>query len=120
MKLAVNMVMGQMMVSFSEGISLTAKAGIPEDAFVEILGLGAMACPMFKGKGPNMIKGEFPTQFPLKHQAKDVRLACALGKEVGQPLPVAEATSKIFEAALEADGEQDFSAVLNTVKKSAQ
>ena len=29
-----------------------------------------------------MIKGEFPTQFPLKHQAKDVRLACALGKEV--------------------------------------
>jgi len=56
------------------------------------------------------------------HQALE-RTVCARGRnhsQVGQPLPVAEATSKIFEAALEADGEQDFSAVLNTVKKSAQ
>ena len=31
-----------------------------------------------------MVKGNFPTQFPLKHQQKDVKLACDLGDEVGQ------------------------------------
>lgn len=39
------------MASFSEGISLTEKAELDSSMFVEILGLGAMACPMYKGKG---------------------------------------------------------------------
>jgi len=116
MKLAVNMVMGQMMASFSEGISLTEKAELDSNMFVEILGLGAMACPMYKGKGPNMVKGNFPTQFPLKHQQKDVKLACDLGDEVGQALPIAKAVNAKFEEALATAGDQDFSAVL-TVKK---
>mmetsp|Transcript_19969 Transcript_19969/g.51832 ORF Transcript_19969/g.51832 Transcript_19969/m.51832 type:complete len:292 (-) Transcript_19969:58-933(-) len=116
MKLGVNMVMGQMMCALSEGIHLTDKAGLDPATFVEILGLGAMACPMYKGKGPAMVQGNYPTQFPLKHQHKDVRLACELGKEVGAKLPQAAAALNHFEAALPSHADDDFSAVLDAVR----
>lgn len=53
------MLMGQMMVGLGEGIELTKAASLDPLIFIEILGLGAMANPMFKGKGPNMVKGAF-------------------------------------------------------------
>lgn len=109
-----------MMCALSEGITLTDKAGLDTKTFVEILGLGAMACPMYSGKGPAMVDGRFPTQFPLKHQHKDVRLACDLAKEVGAQVPVAEAALEHFTAALPADADADFSAVLNAVKAQAE
>jgi 3-hydroxyisobutyrate dehydrogenase-like beta-hydroxyacid dehydrogenase len=105
-----------MMASFSEGICLADKAKLDTSVFVEIMGLGAMACGMYKGKGPNMIKGDFPTQFPLKHQQKDLRLAIELGEQVGQPLPVAKAANATFERALPTASDQDFSAVLTVTK----
>jgi hypothetical protein len=48
-----------------------------------VLDLGAMACPLFKMKGPNMIKDSFPPHFPLKHAQKDMRLALELSASLG-------------------------------------
>ena len=45
----------------------------------QVLGLGAVAAPMFALKGPQMIQRNYPPAFPLKHQQKDMRLALALG-----------------------------------------
>lgn len=39
----------------------------------QVLDLGAMANPMFKMKGPNMIKDSFAPHFPLKHAQKDMK-----------------------------------------------
>ena len=50
-KLIVNMVMGTMMTSFSEGLSLTEAIGLPVDKVLEVIDLGAIACPMYKLKG---------------------------------------------------------------------
>ena len=38
-----------------------------------MLDLGAMANPMFKMKGPNMINDSFAPHFPLKHAQKDMK-----------------------------------------------
>ena len=46
---------------------------------LEVLGLGAMANPMFALKGPAIMQRSYPPAFPLKHQQKDMRLALALG-----------------------------------------
>lgn len=51
------------------------------DQLLQVLDLGAMSNPMFRGKGPNMIAENFPTQFPLKHQQKDMRLALAFAEQ---------------------------------------
>ena len=66
-KLIVNMIMGTMMASFSEGLSLTEATGLPVDKVLEVIDLGAIACPMYKLKGMKMTKREFATNFPLKH-----------------------------------------------------
>ncbi len=46
---------------------------------MDVVGLGAIAAPMFALKGPAMMQRTYPPAFPLKHQQKDMRLALALG-----------------------------------------
>ncbi|KAH8954467.1 hypothetical protein BDL97_08G079500 [Sphagnum fallax] len=70
MKLVVNMIMGRMMASFSEGLVLGKKVGLDPATIVEVLGQGAIAAPMFAMKGQSMLKGSYPPAFPLKHQQK--------------------------------------------------
>jgi len=116
MKLVVNMIMGSMMSSFAEGLQLAKDAGLQPQDVVEILGLGAMACPLFALKGPAMCEGRYPTAFPLKHQQKDLRLAIELADEVGSVAPVAEAAnSEYLKAMGQGLGDSDFSAVLEAV-----
>ena len=50
MKLVVNMMMGTMMTALAEGLNLADKSGLSQGQLLEVLGLGAMACPMFKMK----------------------------------------------------------------------
>lgn len=118
MKLVVNMVMGSMMTAFAEGLSLAEASSLSQEAFLDVMDNGAMACPMFKLKGPNMSKGAYPTAFPLKHQQKDMRLALALGDKVEQALPVAAAANEALKRARAAGhADADFSAVHAVVRK---
>ncbi|KAL2935771.1 Glyoxylate/succinic semialdehyde reductase 1 [Bienertia sinuspersici] len=117
MKLVVNMIMGSMMNGFSEGLELTEKSGLDPRTLLDVLDLGAMANPMFKMKGPSMLKSNYPPAFPLKHQQKDMRLALALGDENAVSMPVAAAANEAFKKARSMGlGDQDFSAVHETVK----
>ena len=83
------------MSGFAEGLALGKAADIPLDSLlqviieivlrvvgsvgnivpyrIQVLDLGAMSNPMFRGKGPAMISGNFATNFPLKHQQKDMK-----------------------------------------------
>ena len=79
------------MSGFAEGLALGRAANLPLDSLLQVhfyfiflccncinlahkvLDLGAMSNPMFRGKGPGMIAGNFPTNFPLKHQQKDMK-----------------------------------------------
>lgn len=117
MKLIVNMIMGSMMASFSEGILLSRKAGLDPDILIKVLSEGAISAPMFSMKGPSMVKSTYPTAFPLKHQQKDMRLALGLADNVSQPMPVAAAANELYKAA-KAQGlsDQDFSAVIEALK----
>ncbi|PKA51248.1 Glyoxylate/succinic semialdehyde reductase 1 [Apostasia shenzhenica] len=104
MKLVVNMIMGSMMNALSEGLALAGSAGLNQQTLLDVMverttiDHGAIANPMFKLKGPAMIKGSYPPAFPLKHQQKDMRLA-AFKKARGLGL-----------------GDQDFSAVYQVLK----
>ncbi|CAL1408031.1 unnamed protein product [Linum trigynum] len=117
MKLVVNLIMGTMMTTFSEGIGLAERSGLNPSDLLDILDVGAMATPLLKAKGPNMIKSNFPTAFPLKHQQKDMRLALALGDENAVSTPVAAAANEAYKKARSMGlGNLDFSAVLEVVK----
>lgn len=119
MKLVVNMVMGDMMVALSEGLSLCGAAGLPGDAeagLLKVLDLGIMSNGMFRLKGPKMLAGDHAPNFPLKHAQKDMRFALNLGDQVGQALPVSAAANAAFLAARAKNGDDDFSAVYEQQK----
>ncbi|MBA0653178.1 hypothetical protein Goklo_020379 [Gossypium klotzschianum] len=117
MKLVVNMIMGSVMNAFSEGLTLAERSGLNPHSLLDVLDLGGIANPMFRGKGPEMLKDNYSPAFPLKHQQKDMRLALALGDQNAVSMPVAAAANEAFKKARSMGlGELDFSAVYETVK----
>lgn len=74
-------------------------------------------CPMFKGKGPLLLRGEFSSSFPLKHMQKDLRLALAFSEELGPSLQAAFAVNELFKRARVAGrGDEDLSAVFRVIR----
>ncbi|XP_010262073.1 PREDICTED: glyoxylate/succinic semialdehyde reductase 2, chloroplastic [Nelumbo nucifera] len=121
MKLVVNMIMGSMMASFSEGLILSEKVGLDPNVLVEVISQGAISAPMFSTKGPSMVQATYPTAFPLKHQQKDLRLALGLAESVSQPTPIAAAANELYKVAKSHGlNDQDFSAVIEALKTKLQ
>eukprot|EP00322_Chrysochromulina_rotalis_P028400 CAMPEP_0115852212 /NCGR_PEP_ID=MMETSP0287-20121206/12880_1 /TAXON_ID=412157 /ORGANISM="Chrysochromulina rotalis, Strain UIO044" /LENGTH=323 /DNA_ID=CAMNT_0003306267 /DNA_START=9 /DNA_END=980 /DNA_ORIENTATION=- len=121
MKLCVNMVMGSMMASYGEGFCLAQGAGLDPSQLLQVLDLGVCGAPLLKLKGAKMLAGDHAPNFPLKHAQKDMRLACALGKQVDVALPVAAAADSAMKAAMQIGdlADKDFSATLEGQKKNA-
>nr|KYP58389.1 Putative oxidoreductase GLYR1 [Cajanus cajan] len=121
MKLVVNMIMGSMMASFSEGLLLCEKVGLDPDVLVKVVSQGAINAPMYSTKGPSMIQSLYPTAFPLKHQQKDLRLALGLAESVSQSTPIAAAANELYKVAKSHGlSDQDFSAVIEALKSKIQ
>ncbi|XP_019458371.1 PREDICTED: glyoxylate/succinic semialdehyde reductase 2, chloroplastic isoform X2 [Lupinus angustifolius] len=121
MKLIVNMIMGSMMASFSEGLVLSEKVGLDPNVLVQVVSQGAINAPMYSMKGSPMIQSLYPTAFPLKHQQKDLRLALGLAESVSQPTPIAAAANELYKVAkAHGLGDQDFSAVIESLKSRFQ
>ncbi|CAL5375932.1 unnamed protein product [Camellia sinensis] len=121
MKLVVNMIMGSMMASFSEGMLLSEKVGLDPSVLVEVVSQGAISSPMFSMKGPSMVQSMYPTAFPLKHQQKDLRLALGLAESVSQPTPIAAAANELYKVAKSRGlSDHDFSAVIEALKIKLQ
>jgi 2-hydroxy-3-oxopropionate reductase len=116
MKLIVNMTMGGMMTIFCEALALTEKAGLERTDLLDVLDAGALANPMFKLKGAQMLAGTFDPAFPLKHMQKDLRLAVALGDTLNQPLHSAAAANESFKKAKAlGHADLDFCAVIKAI-----
>jgi 3-hydroxyisobutyrate dehydrogenase-like beta-hydroxyacid dehydrogenase len=117
MKLVVNMIMGTMMTALGEGLALGDKVGLKMSDILSVLTQGAIDNPMFRLKGPQMAKESFPTAFPLKHMQKDMRLALQLGDEYQQALYTSSAAnSSYIRARNTGSADEDFSAVMKTIK----
>lgn len=116
MKLVVNMVMGEMMVALCEGLAMARKAGLDPDQLLEVLDTGALANPLFRIKGSMIQKGDYSTNFPLKHMQKDLRLAVALGDKLNQSLHGAATANETFiRARAIGCADEDISAVFKSV-----
>lgn len=117
MKLAVNMMMGSMMSVFGEAMSLVDSCDLQGQDFLDIIQEGALACPMFSGKGGAVLAGNYSANFPLKHLQKDLRLAIQLGDDKQLPLPSVATANEVFKRACQQGlAEEDMCAVIKTVK----
>ncbi|MEM1007953.1 MAG: NAD(P)-dependent oxidoreductase, partial [Myxococcota bacterium] len=116
-KLVVNMLLGTLMSSFCEGLSLVKTLGMDPTQLLEVLEQGALQNPVFRFKGPNILNGAFSPAFPLKHMQKDMQLALELGNAHHHPLPTISSANTAFQRALRrGDGDLDFAAVWNAIQ----
>ncbi len=114
MKMVINLLLGQAMVAFSEGMLLGESLGISKEQIMELILGGPVVAPFLLGKKDKLLKNNFETEFPLQWMLKDLRLALTSAQENNLTLPLTTSAEKVFNLAKESGlGEEDFSAVYN-------
>jgi 3-hydroxyisobutyrate dehydrogenase-like beta-hydroxyacid dehydrogenase len=122
-KLVVNSLMGTMMAAFSEALVLSETVGLDPNKMIEVIGEGAISCPMYTLKGPKMVSGDHAPNFPLKHATKDMTLAKDLAESAGVEYSVMNQAEALLRAARDDSAltlaDEDFSAVFEKVQKES-
>lgn len=122
-KLVVNSLMGTMMAAFGESLALAESVGLNGNTMLEVIGQGAVQCPMFALKGPKMLAKDHAPNFPLQHAHKDMKLAVEMAREAKVEYSVTEGAEQLFQKAREDAmlnvAEQDFSAVFERIHKES-
>jgi 3-hydroxyisobutyrate dehydrogenase-like beta-hydroxyacid dehydrogenase len=111
-KMVVNLLLGNAMAAFAEGIALGQGLGISRDVLLNSL-LGTPAVAPFLGlKREKIETRNYEADFPLRWQQKDLHLASVSAFESGVAMPVTNAAKELYRLAMRAGhGAQDFSAI---------
>ena len=111
-KMVVNLLLGNAMAAFAEGIALGQGLGISRDVLLNSL-LGTPAVAPFLGlKREKIETRNYEADFPLRWQQKDLHLASVSAFESGVAMPVTNAAKELYRLAVRAGhGTQDFSAI---------
>src|SRR5438128_11612927 len=100
LKMVINLLMGNAMVAFAEGMALGEGLGISRKVlFDSLLGLPAVA-PFLATKRNNIESGNYDPEFPLRWMQKDLHLASVSGYETDVALPVTSVTKEVYRLAI--------------------
>ena len=75
------------MIGVCESLLYAAKAGLDQQAVIDIVGKGAASCWSINNMGPRMIKGDYDPGFFVEHFIKDMGIALAEASAIGLSLP---------------------------------
>jgi 3-hydroxyisobutyrate dehydrogenase-like beta-hydroxyacid dehydrogenase len=99
-KLTQNLILGNLLQAFNEGIVLSTKSGVDPELMLDILNNSAARSGLISVKAPALFKRDFTTNFSVKWLAKDIGLAIELGSEMGVPLLLSGLTQQLYQAAM--------------------
>jgi 3-hydroxyisobutyrate dehydrogenase len=119
MKLVVNTLLGLGMQALAEAIALGEKAGLSQEVLLDVLGQTAVLTPGQKAKLDNVRSEQYPTQFALSLQHKDLRLIINEADEVSVPMPATAVALQMYTAALAKGMDADFSILIEFMKQLA-
>jgi 3-hydroxyisobutyrate dehydrogenase-like beta-hydroxyacid dehydrogenase len=119
MKLVVNTLLGLAMQALAEAIALGEKAGLSQGLLLDVLGQTAVLTAGQKSKLANVKRGQYPTQFALSLQHKDLRLILSEADEISVSMPATAAAQQMYTAALAKGMDVDFSIMIEFMKKLA-
>jgi len=117
MKMAVNLLLANMMSGLAEMLNFGRAGGLELQTMLDVVLGGPMGCDLFRIKEPLLKEGAYPAQFPVKHMAKDLKFVTDTAFGLRCPAPSAFANLQLFNQA-QAKGldELDFSAVLQVLE----
>jgi len=111
-KMVINLLLGQAMVAFSEGLVLGESLGFTKEELFNVLIGGPITAPFLAGKKEKITKNNFDPEFPLKWMYKDFEMAAVTGYENNVSLPITNSAKEIYALADRYGlGDKDFSAV---------
>src|SRR5206468_10424910 len=119
MKLVVNTLLGLGMQALAEAIALGEKAGLEKDVLLDVLGQTTVLTVGQKSKLANVKREQYPTQFALSLQHKDLRLILNEADEVSVSMPATAAAQQMYTAALAKGMDEDFSIMIKFMEQLA-
>jgi len=119
MKLVVNTLLGLGMQALAEAIAFGEKAGVEKDLLLDVLGKTAVLTAGQKAKLANVKSEQYPTQFALSLQHKDLRLILNEADEISVSMPATAAAHQMYTAALAKGMDEDFSIMIKFMEQLA-
>jgi 3-hydroxyisobutyrate dehydrogenase-like beta-hydroxyacid dehydrogenase len=99
-KLTQNLILGNLMLAFAEGMVLAVKSGVPPELMLDILDNSAAKSGLVSAKAPAVLARDFTTNFSTKWLHKDIGLALDSAKAKGLALPLTAITEQMLQAAI--------------------
>lgn len=119
MKLVVNTLLGLGMQALAEAIALGEKAGLEKEVLLDVLGQTAVLTAGQKSKLDNVRREQYPTQFALSLQHKDLRLILNEADEISVSMPTTAVALQMYTAALTKGMDADFSIMIKFMEQLA-
>lgn len=121
MKMVINKLLAEAMLSFAEGMKFGESMGLNKEILLDTLLNSIVVAPFTKTKRDNIEKGDFPAEFPLKWQQKDLYLATLSAYEKGVSIPSGNNAKEIYAMAKENGfGDKDMSAIYEFLTKDME
>jgi 3-hydroxyisobutyrate dehydrogenase-like beta-hydroxyacid dehydrogenase len=112
MKMVVNLLIGNAMAAFAEGMALGEGLGISRKVLFDSLLSTPAVAPFLALKWEKIETGNYKAEFPLRWMQKDMHLASVSAYEAGVAMPVTNATKELYRLAMmEGHAIEDFSAI---------
>jgi 3-hydroxyisobutyrate dehydrogenase len=119
LKLVNNFLCGVQAASLAEALGVIERSGLDRTRALEVLTSGAPGSPLVKTLSARMTARDYTPNFLLRLMAKDMSYAVAEGRRHGLSLSTAATALRLFEQAIAAGhGEQDFSAVVEPLRRA--
>jgi 3-hydroxyisobutyrate dehydrogenase-like beta-hydroxyacid dehydrogenase len=121
MKMVINLLIGNAMAAFAEGMALGEGLGISRKAlFDSLLGTPAVA-PFLASKREKIENRNYDPEFPLRWMQKDMHLASVSAYESGVAMPLTNAAKELYRLAMrEGHATKDFSAIYDFLTTISQ
>lgn len=118
MKLINNLVLGSLMATIAEALSLGEEIGIPKGDVLEILSAGAGNSLVLNAKKKKLLDEDFSTHFSNALMYKDIQFLQELAYERKKPLFTGAVIKELFARTFDEHIDQeDFSAIYKLFKK---
>lgn len=119
-KLSQNLILGNLLQAFNEGMVLATKGGVDPDLMLDILNNSAARSGLISAKAPAVFRRDFTTHFSVKWLDKDMSLMLDSAAELGVPVPLTALTRQMYRAAIaKGYGEEDICGSIRLLEELA-
>jgi 3-hydroxyisobutyrate dehydrogenase len=120
LKLVNNFMCGVQAASLAEALALIERSGLDRAKSLELLTTGAPGSPLVRTLSARMTARDYTPNFLLRLMAKDLTYALGEGRRYGLDLStVASALQVVDRAVAAGNGEEDFSALVEPLRRPA-